>query len=99
MSPVAVTSPCTPCPSPPSSSTFADVILLPPLPRSSKRPPLVPTADVTPKKEFAFDTMEDALAAFGHGELPVVADDEGREKQGDLIIAASEMSAEKLAWG
>ena len=42
--------------------------------------------------------MEDALAAFGRGEFLVVADDEGRENEGDLIIAASEVSTEKMAW-
>ena len=42
--------------------------------------------------------MEDALAAFSRGEFLVVADDEGRENEGDLIIAASEVSTEKMAW-
>lgn len=42
--------------------------------------------------------MDDALAAFARGEFLVVADDEGRENEGDLIIAASEVSTEKMAW-
>lgn len=42
--------------------------------------------------------MADALEAFGRGEFLVVVDDEGRENEGDLIIAASECSTEKMAW-
>ena len=48
--------------------------------------------------EFSFDSIEDALEAYGRGEFLVVADDEGRENEGDLIIAASEVSTEKMAW-
>ncbi|OBZ65324.1 3,4-dihydroxy-2-butanone 4-phosphate synthase [Grifola frondosa] len=54
--------------------------------------------DVPPRSSFAFDSMEDAIAAFARGEFLVVADDEGRENEGDLIIAASECSTEKMAW-
>ncbi len=50
------------------------------------------------RKEFAFDPIEDALAAFGRGEFLVVMDDEGRENEGDLIIAASAVSTQKMAW-
>lgn len=42
--------------------------------------------------------MEEALDAFGRGEFLVVMDDEGRENEGDLIIAGSEVSTEKMAW-
>ncbi|EAU90580.1 GTP cyclohydrolase II [Coprinopsis cinerea okayama7 len=52
-----------------------------------------------PKRtSFAFDSMEDALAAFKAGEFLVVMDDENRENEGDLIIAASQCSTEKMAW-
>lgn len=44
------------------------------------------------------DSIEYALEAFGRGEFLVVVDDEGRENEGDLIIAASECSTEKMAW-
>lgn len=47
---------------------------------------------------FKFDSMEDALEAFARGEFLVVMDDEGRENEGDLIIAASRCSTEKMAW-
>ncbi|CED84568.1 -dihydroxy-2-butanone 4-phosphate synthase [Phaffia rhodozyma] len=45
-----------------------------------------------------FSTMEDAIAAFGRGEFVVVMDDEDRENEGDLLIAASECTTEKMAW-
>ena len=50
------------------------------------------------RSAFAFDSMEDALAAFARGEFLVVMDDENRENEGDLIIAASFCSTEKMAW-
>lgn len=68
----------------------------PPLPKFSARPQEVLNAPV--RTEFSFDPIEEALEAFGRGEFLVVADDEGRENEGDLIIAGSEVSTEKLAW-
>ena len=47
---------------------------------------------------FAFDRMEDALAAFSAGEFLVVMDDEDRENEGDIIISASHCTTEKMAW-
>jgi len=44
------------------------------------------------------DSIEDALAAFKSGEFLVVVDDEDRENEGDLIIAASAMSEGKMAF-
>ncbi|KAJ7588111.1 GTP cyclohydrolase II [Mycena floridula] len=66
-------------------------------PSSSKwRPSMNPNPPARP--EFAFDSMDDALAAYKNGEFLVVMDDEGRENEGDLIIAASECTTEKMAW-
>ncbi|KAI0666897.1 3,4-dihydroxy-2-butanone 4-phosphate synthase [Trametes maxima] len=62
---------------------------------SSSRPQAV---DAPLRTEFAFDPIEDALAAFARGEFLVVMDDEGRENEGDLIIAASAVSTQKMAW-
>jgi 3,4-dihydroxy 2-butanone 4-phosphate synthase len=42
--------------------------------------------------------MENALAAFAQGEFLVVMDDENRENEGDLIIAGSLCTTEKMAW-
>lgn len=47
---------------------------------------------------FMFDSMEDALEAFARGEFLVVMDDESRENEGDLIIAAEKVTTEKMAW-
>jgi len=54
--------------------------------------------DAVIERPFAFDPIEDALTAFEHGEFLVVMDDEGRENEGDLIIAASKITTEKMAW-
>ncbi|KAG8898667.1 hypothetical protein FRB99_007234, partial [Tulasnella sp. 403] len=51
-----------------------------------------------PTDSFLFDSMEDALEAFGRGEFLVVMDDESRENEGDLIIAADKITTEKMAW-
>lgn len=48
--------------------------------------------------DFTFDNMSDALQAFQRGEFLLVMDDEGRENEGDLIIAASKITTEKMAW-
>ncbi|KAJ9099943.1 hypothetical protein QFC21_003949 [Naganishia friedmannii] len=52
----------------------------------------------TTANQFDFDPMEEALAAFKNGEFVVVMDDEGRENEGDLVIAASECTTKKMAW-
>ncbi len=49
-------------------------------------------------KATAFDTVEDAIAAVGAGELVVVVDDDDRENEGDLIMAASTATPERVAF-
>jgi len=44
------------------------------------------------------DTIPDVLQAFARGELVVVTDDDDREGEGDLIVAASLCTAEKMAF-
>jgi len=51
-----------------------------------------------PADTFAFDSMDSALEAFQRGEFLVVMDDEGRENEGDLIIAAEKITTENMAW-
>jgi 3,4-dihydroxy 2-butanone 4-phosphate synthase/GTP cyclohydrolase II len=48
--------------------------------------------------EQPFDTIEDAIAAFAAGELIVVVDDDDRENEGDLIMAASKASPQQVAF-
>ncbi|KAG9011903.1 hypothetical protein FRB94_007339 [Tulasnella sp. JGI-2019a] len=52
----------------------------------------------TPEVAFAFDSMESALESFQRGEFLVVMDDESRENEGDLIIAADKITTEKMAF-
>src|SRR4029077_2394779 len=44
------------------------------------------------------DTIQEVLQAFARGELVVVTDDDDREGEGDLIVAASFCTAEKMAF-
>ena len=44
------------------------------------------------------DTIQEVLQAFAKGELVVVTDDDDREGEGDLIVAASFCTAEKMAF-
>jgi len=45
-----------------------------------------------------FDTIEDALTAIKAGEMVVVVDDDDRENEGDLIMAASKATPEQVAF-
>ncbi len=45
-----------------------------------------------------FTKIERAIAAIGRGDFVVVVDDEDRENEGDLIIAAEQMTPEKMAF-
>ena len=45
-----------------------------------------------------FATIPDAIAAIARGEIVVVVDDEDRENEGDLIMAAESATPEKIAF-
>jgi 3,4-dihydroxy 2-butanone 4-phosphate synthase/GTP cyclohydrolase II len=47
---------------------------------------------------MGFAKIEDAVAAFRSGEILVVVDDEDRENEGDLIMAAEYATPEKVAF-
>ena len=49
-------------------------------------------------RQGLFDSIEDAIAAIARGEIVVVADDEDRENEGDLIIAADAATEEQIAF-
>ncbi|HEY5154872.1 MAG TPA: bifunctional 3,4-dihydroxy-2-butanone-4-phosphate synthase/GTP cyclohydrolase II [Acidimicrobiales bacterium] len=55
---------------------------------------------MTPKHALppGFATIPEAVAAIGRGEIVVVVDDEDRENEGDLIMAAESATAEKIAF-
>ena len=44
------------------------------------------------------DRIEDALAALANGDMVVVVDDEDRENEGDLVLAAQHATTEKIAF-
>ncbi len=52
--------------------------------------------DPSTRAEVAFDPIEEAVAAIGRGEIIVVVDDEDRENEGDLIMAAEFATPEAL---
>ena len=43
-------------------------------------------------------TVTEAIAAFAKGEIVVVTDDDDRENEGDLVVAASLCTPEKMAF-
>ena len=51
-----------------------------------------------PSVTTKFDTVEDAIAAVAAGELVVVVDDDDRENEGDLVMAASHATPERVAF-
>lgn len=48
------------------------------------------------EEKFRFDTIEDALKDFSEGKPIIVADDEDRENEGDVIISAQMVTPEKI---
>jgi 3,4-dihydroxy 2-butanone 4-phosphate synthase/GTP cyclohydrolase II len=50
------------------------------------------------KRSTSLAPIEDAVAAIARGEIVVVVDDEDRENEGDLIMAAEFATAEKIAF-
>lgn len=47
-------------------------------------------------KSIKFDTIEDAINDFRNGKFVIVVDDEDRENEGDLIIAAEKITPEQV---
>jgi 3,4-dihydroxy 2-butanone 4-phosphate synthase/GTP cyclohydrolase II len=50
------------------------------------------------KMEDAHQRIRNAVAAFARGEIIIVADDDDRENEGDLFVAASLCTPEKMAF-
>ena len=48
--------------------------------------------------KLRFDSIEDTIDAFRTGEFIVVLDSTDRENEGDLIIAAEDITTEKMAF-
>ena len=47
---------------------------------------------------MSFHPIEEAIAAIGRGEIVLVVDDENRENEGDLIMGAEFVDAEKISF-
>ncbi len=47
---------------------------------------------------MALSSIEDAIRDFAAGKLLIVVDDEDRENEGDLILAAEKASQENIAF-
>ena len=48
------------------------------------------------EKEDIFDSVEDCIREFAAGGIVIVADDESRENEGDMIVAAEKISADAV---
>jgi len=57
-----------------------------------------PVLDATVGHGVERTAAQDAIAAIGRGEIVVVVDDEARENEGDLILAADAVTPEKIAF-
>ena len=55
-----------------------------------------PTADFDPLSRAAVDRVERAIAAIGRGEMVILTDDEDRENEGDLVMAADRVTPEAI---
>ena len=53
----------------------------------------------TAKLEDVMGTVEDALEIIGNGGMVIVVDDESRENEGDLVMAAEMARASRSAEG
>jgi 3,4-dihydroxy 2-butanone 4-phosphate synthase/GTP cyclohydrolase II len=61
--------------------------------------PMLPFEWTAPgPEESPFAAVEDVVAAFARGEIVVVVDDEDRENEGDLIMAAEFATTERVAF-
>ena len=57
-----------------------------------------PNLLVVKNMDDASQTIRSAISAFARGELVIVADDDDRESEGDLFVAASLCTPEKMAF-
>ncbi len=53
---------------------------------------------VNGESKLHFDSIEDTIEAYARGEFIVVLDSTDRENEGDLIIAAQDVTTEKMAF-
>ena len=51
-----------------------------------------------PESIMKLDSIDDAIRAIAAGEMIIVVDDDDRENEGDLIVAASKVTAQQVAF-
>ena len=64
----------------------------------SARPNGIDHSALQDQSSFRFDDIDAAIQAFKAGAMLVVVDDEDRENEGDLIMAASHTTTEAMAF-
>lgn len=47
---------------------------------------------------FTFDTIEEGVSALSNGKMVILVDDESRENEGDLVVAAEHITPEQMAF-
>ena len=52
--------------------------------------------NMSEQDNIRLSTIDDAIAAFGRGEMIIVVDDEDRENEGDIIVAAEKITPEQV---
>lgn len=55
-------------------------------------------ARARPEAVMKLDTITDAINAIANGEMVIVVDDDDRENEGDLIVAASKVTPQQVAF-
>lgn len=68
----------------------------PPEPTTTKHLMNNDMADKTSTDMIVLDSIESALADFAEGKMVIVVDDEDRENEGDLIVAAEKITPEQV---
>jgi 3,4-dihydroxy 2-butanone 4-phosphate synthase / GTP cyclohydrolase II len=52
----------------------------------------------SPESIMKLDSIDDAIRAIANGEMIIVVDDDDRENEGDLIVAASKVTSQQVAF-
>ena len=79
---------------------YVERLLVTERPRNGSRGPDLPAPSAGPERRhtMTFDHIENAIAAIGRGEVVIVVDDEDRENEGDLIVAAEKITPETMGF-
>ena len=61
---------------------------------------IAPASEMQPSrsKTLQFDSIKDSIEAFRRGEFIIVLDSQDRENEGDLIVAAQDVTTEQMAF-